>query len=108
MSFAEAIISNVLKFAEEKNAKSVSKIKILVGELLMINPEQLKFCFEVASRGTIAENAELEIEIKKAEGVCLSCGKKFVGYKAPLCDCGGFLEFKDGKEFILEKISMEV
>ncbi len=108
MSFAEAIISNVLKFAHEKNAKAVTRIKVLIGELLLINPEQLKFCFEVASKGTIVENAELEIEIKKVEARCTNCGKVYYGFKDYLCECGGLLEFKDGKEFILEKIAMEV
>ncbi len=108
MSYAEAIVRHALEFANEKGAKKVNLIKILVGELLMINPEQLEFCFEVASKGTILEGAKLEIEFVKAKATCTLCGRKFEGVEYPICECGGFLQIEGGKEFILEKIQMEV
>ncbi len=107
MSFAEAIVKHALKFAEEKRAKKVLCVKVSVGELLMINPEQLEFCFRVASKGTMLENAELEVEVKKAEAICVACGKKLDGFSL-ICDCGGFVDVKGGKDFILEKVVLEV
>ena len=107
LSFAQAILDTVLKIAEEKNAKRVITIHIRLGELLLLNPEQLKFCFDVVSRGTIAEGAKLEIEFIKPKIRCTSCGKEFdevVG----ICDCGGIVSVEGGKDMLLTKIEMEV
>ena len=112
MSFAMAIVENALKMIEEKKLKKnengrVNSITVLVGELLLINPEQLKFCFQAASNGTILEGSKLEIEIEPADISCINCGKKF---ESPiyLCDsCGGFVSVNGGKSFILKKIEIE-
>ncbi len=108
MSFAQAILDTVMKIVEEKGAKKVNYVKIAVGNLLMLNPEQLKFCFDVVTRGTVAENAKLEIEVVKAKIKCTSCGKEFDEYIGICDECGGILSVEGGKEMILEKVEMEV
>ena len=107
MSFAMALLENALKICEEKKAKRISKIRIEIGELLLINPEQLRFCFEAVSKNTIAENAELEIEFTKARVKCSICGKEYDEIKN-ICECGGFIEVNGGKEMIIKKVEMEV
>ncbi len=107
MSFAEAIIRSVLRFAEEKHAKTITSVRVRIGELLLINPEQLQFCFEVVSKGTIAEGAELEIKVERANIRCLLCGKE-LSKDEMLCECGGFAQVKGGKDFILESVVVEV
>jgi hydrogenase nickel incorporation protein HypA/HybF len=121
MGYAEAILQHALKLAEKKGAKEVKKIRVAVGKLLLINPEQLKFCFSALASSTIAENAELEIEFLDAEGRCTSCGKIFedvdeiASHTSPhalgavyTCTCGGLIEFRGGKDFILRSLSLEV
>jgi|Deesub1362B_J571_1020462.scaffolds.fasta_scaffold00093_88 hydrogenase nickel incorporation protein HypA/HybF len=110
MGYAEALLQHALKLAEEKGAKEIKKIRIAIGELLLINPEQLKFCFSAIASNTIAENAELEIEFLKAEGKCITCGKVFdsIDSTTYICNCGGLIEFKGGKDFILKSLSLEV
>jgi len=107
MSFAEAIVKHVLRFAEEKNAKKVLQVRVSVGEMLMINPEQLEFCFRIASKGTLLEDCELEIVVEEAEIKCAVCGKK-LSRDNMICECGGFADIKGGKDFILEKVNLEV
>ncbi len=107
MSFAEAIVKHALKFAADKHAKKILSVKVLVGELLMINPEQLQFCFEIASKGTLLEGAKLVIEVEKADAVCISCGKK-VDSSSWMCSCGGLVDVRGGRDFVLEKIVLEV
>lgn len=118
MGYAEAILHHALELAEEKGAKEIRKIRVAVGKLLLINPEQLKFCFSAVASNTIAENAELEIEFLDAEGRCTSCGKIFqdvdelashsIATISVACSCGGLIEFRGGKEFILRSLNLEV
>jgi len=107
LSYAQALLDAVLKLAEENNAKKVTAIHLKIGELLLINPEQLKFCFSAISKGTIAEDAELVIEFIKPKIVCTQCGKEF-GEVIGICDCGGIVSIEGGKDFILKKVEMEV
>jgi len=107
LSYAQALLEEILRLAEENNAKRVVKIHLRIGELLLINPEQLKFCFSAISRGTVAEGAEIEIEFIKPEIVCTKCGRRFdevIG----ICDCGGIVSINGGKDFLLKKVEMEV
>ncbi len=107
LSYAQALLDEILRLAEENNAKRVTKIHLVIGELLLINPEQLKFCFSAISRGTVAEGAEIEIEFIKPKIVCTKCGRRFdevIG----ICDCGGIVSIDGGKDFLLKKVEMEV
>ncbi len=107
LSYAQALLDEVLRLADENDAKRIVKIHLQIGELLLINPEQLKFCFSAISKGTIAEDAELVIEFIKPKIVCTECGREFdevIG----ICDCGGIVSIEGGKDFLLKKIEMEV
>ncbi|RLI83647.1 hydrogenase maturation nickel metallochaperone HypA [Archaeoglobales archaeon] len=107
MSFTQAIIENVLKLAEEKGAKKVSKVVVELGDLLLINPEQLGFCFQVLSCGTIAEGATLEIKFVKPHIECPICGKHH-SYPVAICECGGIVKVEGGKDIIIKRVEMEV
>jgi hydrogenase nickel incorporation protein HypA/HybF len=77
LSAATAILRTVQQAPEGKNAKRISRIRMEIGELTLLNPDQLRFCFEIASKGTNAEGAELEITVKPALIECSSCGRRF-------------------------------
>ncbi len=107
MSFAQSLLENVLRVAEERGAKKINRVVVEIGELLMLNPEQLKFCYDVIKKGTIAENSELELITVKASIRCSSCGKEFDTPFA-ICDCGGIVTVEGGKDAVIKKIEMEV
>ncbi len=107
LGYAQALLDAVLDLARENNAKRVTKIKLKIGELLLINPEQLKFCFSAVSRGTPAEGAEIEVEFIKPVIVCTLCGRRYDEVRG-ICDCGGIISIEGGKDFLLEKVEMEV
>jgi len=58
-------ILDTVKNHNFKNVKRVSKINLEIGELTFINVEQLKFAFEVISKSTICEGAEIEVKFIK-------------------------------------------
>ncbi len=59
--------------AERQSFSRVSRVWVAVGALSHVAPEALAFCFEVASRDTLAAGATLEIEITPGEARCLTC-----------------------------------
>ncbi|MBU7004042.1 MAG: hydrogenase maturation nickel metallochaperone HypA [Theionarchaea archaeon] len=77
LSAATAILRTVQQTAEGRNARKITKVRVEIGELTLLNPEQLRFCFGIAAKDTIAEGAELEVEVNPATIECSSCGKRF-------------------------------
>jgi len=61
-------------FKETPGAKRVTKIRLQVGMLSLVDPEALRFALQVVSRDTPAEGAEIEIEMVKPRFRCNRCG----------------------------------
>ena len=70
---------NIFKVAEataiKYNAKKISEVYLEIGELTLIVPELLKQSFKMATHGSIAEGAELVIEIVPGKIKCRECGE---------------------------------
>jgi len=79
LSIARKIVMIALSEAKKHKAERVLQVKVRVGELSFIRPEQLSFWFKILSQGTLLEGAELVIDIEPGEVRCLSCG-----YKGPM------------------------
>ncbi len=60
-----ALCRGVVQILEEQaKAQAYSRVKTVwleIGPLTTVEPEALRFCFDVATRGTPAENAKLDI-----------------------------------------------
>jgi hydrogenase nickel incorporation protein HypA/HybF len=119
LSAATAILRTVQQTSEGKNSRKITKIRIEIGELTLLNPEQLRFCFGIAAKGTNAEDAELEVKVNPATIECSSCGKRFewsMPGEDPAyhlvsprigCDCGSSdVRIASGRE--LKVVSMTV
>ncbi|MFW9772264.1 MAG: hydrogenase maturation nickel metallochaperone HypA [Candidatus Heimdallarchaeota archaeon] len=74
-----AFAYNIFKIAEstaiKNNAKKITEVYLEIGELTLIVPELLKQSFKMATSGSIAEGAELKIEILPGKVKCRECGK---------------------------------
>lgn len=70
---------NIFKVAEataiKYNAKKISEVYLEIGELTLIVPELLKKSFEMATSGSMAEGAELIIELTPGKVKCRECNK---------------------------------
>ncbi len=62
-------------FEKLGNAKRIKRMKLRVGALSLVDVEALKFALKVASRGTPAEDAEIEVELESPEFKCRRCGR---------------------------------
>jgi hydrogenase nickel incorporation protein HypA/HybF len=85
LGVANEILDVALSEATRHAAKKVTSIRLLVGVLRAIEPENLSFLFEHLSRGTPAEGASLEIVEEPIRVECPLCGLSEA--RAFTCEC---------------------
>ena len=74
LGVASEILEVALSEADRQAAKKVTSIRLRVGVLRAIEPENLSFLFEHLARGTAAEGAFLEIVEEPVRIECEACG----------------------------------
>lgn len=105
MAITQSLLDSVCAHAE---GRAVHRVTVAVGALCAVVPEAMQFCFELAAEGTVAEGAELEIELVPGTACCRACGAEF-GLRVPilLCQCGSAdIDVLSGRELRIR--SMEV
>ncbi len=96
MSIATAIVDAC---ADRAAGSRVLRVRVEVGQLVALQPDSLRFCFDVCAHGTAVEGAALEILETPGRGVCDDC-QHSVALAAPFgrCACGGLLRIVAGEE----------
>lgn len=61
-SLMNNLMSKILSLAEKEHAAIVTKVSVKLGALSHMSPEHFKEHFDIASKGTIAENALIDTE----------------------------------------------
>ena len=104
------------------NVTKVSVVNIEVGEFTFLIPDQLAFNFEIASRNSILEGAELRIKTVKGRLKCNECSFEgdsevdpdipneiaaFAPMKCPQCSSSS-TKIVGGKDFVITSIEAEV
>jgi hydrogenase nickel incorporation protein HypA/HybF len=74
LGVANEILDVALSEADRHAAKKVTSIRLRVGVLRAIEPENLSFLFEHLARGTPAEGARLDIAEEPVRVECGACG----------------------------------
>ena len=116
LSLSSAIVETVLRHAE---GRPVSSVEMRIGRLRQVVPDSLSFYFEIVSRDTNAEGAELEIELIDALMHCPACAHEWdpaprpaeseeqvmllPQFRCPACGEAG-AEAVRGEEFEVESI----
>lgn len=74
-----ALTDSVVRILEQQavtcDFRHVRTVWLEIGVLSQVEPEAMRFCFEVISRGTVAEGARLEILRTEGQALCLECGQ---------------------------------
>lgn len=84
---------------ERASGERVLRVRVEVGQLVAVQPDALRFCFDVCARGTPLVGAELLIVETPGRAMCDACGES-IALAAPLgrCPCGGTLRIVAGEE----------
>lgn len=92
MSLAENVREIIEDAAREQGFARVMAVRLEIGRLSSVEPEAMRFCFDAAMTGSIAERARLEIVEMPGQGRCEDCGRDLAMdalYEA--CPyCGGY------------------
>ena len=76
-AIAMAIIDQAVAAAARHNATRICRIEVEVGAMQQVVPEALDLAFEVASKGTLTEGAQLMLTTEKTVALCRQCDCRF-------------------------------
>ena len=110
----ESILEIAIKHAKRENATQIKDIYLVIGQFASFIDESIQFYWDIISKDTIADGANLHFKRLPAEFQCLDCQQNFsprltakgCDYKCPKCN-GHRLQLTCGDEFYLEAIDIE-
>jgi hydrogenase nickel incorporation protein HypA/HybF len=106
----ESILDIALKEAKKAQARKVTKISLVVGELTGFMPDCIEFYFDFLSKGTITEKANLHFESAPAQLRCRSCSTIFhpqdTLWVCSKCQSQN-VEITRGRELYIESMEVE-
>lgn len=105
MAITQSVVEAVCEHAA---GRRVLCVKLEIGALCALVPDSMQFCFELATAGTVADGARLDLDVQPGTARCHTCGQNF---ELPdlflLCQCGSAdVEVTAGRD--LKILSMEV
>ncbi|MGD9620398.1 MAG: hydrogenase maturation nickel metallochaperone HypA [Mycolicibacterium sp.] len=105
MAITQSVVDAV---CEHAGGRRVHSVKLEVGALCAIVPAAMEFCFGLATEGTVADGATLDVDIRPGSARCRSCFASFaLDDPILLCPCGSAdVEILEGRD--LKILSMEV
>ena len=109
LSVTESVLEIACKHAKNAQASIVTDIYLVIGRLSSIVDDSVMFYWEMISKDTICEKAQLHFKRIPAELVCLECNKKYKlnDYLTPCPNCGSAnVRVLSGDEFNIESIEI--
>ena len=110
LAVCQDIISQVENIAHEHDAVAVHQVIVEIGPLSGVEPALLEAAFPIASAGTLAEHAKLEINTIPVKVKCMKCQKESeVSTNDLTCRiCGNWqTEVISGDEMLLKRIELD-
>ena len=109
-----AIVTGLIRIIETKAAQhgttQVRRVRLKVGRLRAVEPQQLISCFEMFAEGTVADGAELIVDVLGVRGRCRSCATEFevprFRFECPAC-AGNDIEVIQGQELYIESFDAD-
>ena len=73
LSLLENVRELLESHAESQHFTQVTRVTLEIGKLSCVEPDALRFGFDVVMKGSLAENAELIISEAEGLGLCRQC-----------------------------------
>ncbi|MEY2632599.1 MAG: hydrogenase maturation nickel metallochaperone HypA [Pseudomonadota bacterium] len=110
MSLAEGVLQLVEDTARREQARRVKTVVLEIGQLASVESEAMRFCFDVVTRGSLADGAALQIVDVPGRGWCLKCSAEVaIAERQPCCPlCGSYqVQPTSGTEMRVLEIEIE-
>ena len=76
MSLCESVLQILEQEALAQGFRRVKTVWLEIGALSGVEPEAMRFCFEVVMQDSLADSAKLEIIAAPGVAWCLPCGRE--------------------------------
>jgi hydrogenase nickel incorporation protein HypA/HybF len=76
LSLIHSLLDIVEDYATRHRFKRVRSLNLSFGRLSCLDPQALKFAFDIESAGTKAEGAALIFDVRPARLTCLACNRE--------------------------------
>ncbi len=110
LAIVEALLETIVPRAKESGAKKILEVNFRIGEMSGIVPSCIHEYFAIASKGTIAENAVINMETVPAAIRCNTCGYQGApdkeNYSCPACQSLDF-RLTGGREYYVDSLIAE-
>lgn len=110
MSLCEYVLRVIEEQAPVQHYQKVKTVCLEIGALTTVEPAALRFGFDVVTKNSIADGANLEIIRVPAQAWCLQCLKNVaVQQRFDACpDCGGHqLQVNAGESLRIKELEVE-
>lgn len=109
LSLATRIVEIVDEELARRGALRARVVRVLVGDLAVVEAEALRFCFDAAAKGSRVEGGVLEIERVVPRARCEACSAECSpSTRYDLCpSCGGRLALFKGTELRVKDVEVE-
>jgi hydrogenase nickel incorporation protein HypA/HybF len=110
LTITESLLEIALRHAEKANAKRISDLYLVIGDLSSVIDESVQFYWDIIAKDTPAEGANLHFQRKATEIECLDCREVFHPKNNNLAcpNCHSIrINIRSGEEFFLEAINIE-
>jgi hydrogenase nickel incorporation protein HypA/HybF len=106
LALADAIVAII---EEHAAGRRVTKVELRVGRLRQVVPSALAFAFELVAEGTVAEGAELALEVVPAVVRCRNCAVagRVVEFPFMCTSCGSAdVDVVAGHELLVDTLEL--
>ncbi len=109
LSIAQSLVESIRTEAAAHPGARVTRVGLRVGELSGVQPDALKFSFDVIVRNSDLEQAVLDIETVPLQQHCERCARNFpvVDFTLVCPDCGASTRTVAGDELQMTYLELE-
>ncbi|HAZ09494.1 MAG: hydrogenase maturation nickel metallochaperone HypA [Omnitrophica bacterium GWA2_41_15] len=106
----EGVVKQILEKAKNSNAKKITSVTLILGELSGLQEESIRTYFDNLAKENLLEGARLIIKPVKSKLRCKDCSSIFEheksNFNCPKCSGLGVLT-NSGKEFYIDNIEID-
>jgi hydrogenase nickel incorporation protein HypA/HybF len=110
LAVTQGILDVAIDAARRNGAGRITAIDLVIGEMSSIVDDSVQFYFDILSKGTLAEGAQLRFQREAARALCSDCGTALRASPplAPVCPhCGSArISVTGGRDMRLDNIEV--